>query len=145
MESMARDLRHPYNIPSTTVLGDNSFLYHNVHFIVAIRDSFTNNWNVECKPLPSDCIYCTYISFGHTHTHTQSFTILYCAACLRQRKKADYMLDSLSNVYGSLKEEDLWCERESCNASLSYHSDPAFSRWCICTVYTCFHIVEPLN
>ena len=56
------------------------------------------------------------------------------------------MLDSLSDVYGSLKEEDLWCERESCNASLSYYqSDPAFSRYVVYTVH-CAHIhtVEPL-
>ena len=59
MESMARDLRHPY-IPSTTVLGD--ILFHNWNFVgwvIAVyrvdkSDTFCitllHNWGVDHLP-----------------------------------------------------------------------------------------------
>ena len=79
------------------------------------------------------------LTLTHTHTPTHSHTHSHVFAHRMSRPfpslpppplSSQDMLDSLSNVYGSLKEEDLWCERESCKASLSYYqSHPAFSRY----------------
>ena len=38
MESMARDMRHPYIIPSTTVLGDNLLLLGMMPGLFVVKD-----------------------------------------------------------------------------------------------------------